>query len=146
MSLTEITISNQEPEYSIPGFGEILAKVLARRNLPAFVPQVDTELSHAGYFVTARGTVYRMETCESQRRFINVATGQVFEMRVRVLRRLGQRNRVTIIGLLNGEIAANQNWNINPNAAARYGTEAGFIARESIGINLAFDHMMSQLG
>ena len=95
-------------------------------------------------YITSTGTAYEMEHGELIRVFTDTATGQRYEMRVRVLHRKGEGKRYTIIGLMNGEIAYNQTWLIDVLGALRY-SALGYMPNVQSAISGAFDGMMQKL-
>lgn len=113
-------------DYEIPNFQAILNKVLP---------------CHRSGF----GKASPEAPATFEQTVINDA-GETFVLKVRILRRLGQRNRITIVGMINNDIKAYQNWNVGLRYAAKYGTLGGFIARDTVGVALAFDQLMSQIG
>ena len=108
-------------DYEIPNFQAILDKILPRHR-----------------------SGFGQETGDAPATFTRIVGDKT--LTVRILRRLGQRNRITVIGMINGEIKANQSWNVGLRYAAKYGTLGGFIARDTVGVALAFDQLMNQIG
>lgn len=96
----------------------------------------------AGSYITAGGTVYSMEHISpTQRRFVNVKTGAVYEMSV-ILERTGKL--ANVVGLANGGIAYSQSWLIDVKGAMYY-SALGYLPNEDAAISGAFDGMMSKL-
>lgn len=108
-------------DYVIPNFQSILDKILPRHR-----------------------SGFGQETGDAPATFTRIVGDKTLTVQIIPVSANGKR--ITIVGMINGEIKANQSWNIGLRYAAKYGTLGGFIARDTVGVALAFDQLMSQIG